>query len=462
MRSLCALPQRLLLLALLLLALLVAAKGSGAPAEDDPGQVVGEFLLLLLGSDEGKREALDFVDDRWQENFTPFLLEVLTFNRDQAFGLELVELLQRRTGQSFGLDLKQWQRWLWNQPPRIHPQYSEFKRALYGLIDPRFEDYFSVTGTARIRLDEVLWGGVEQDGIPPLRNPQMIQAGEAAYLADSDIVFGLEVNGDLRAYPRRILAWHEMFTDHIGGVPVVGVYCTLCGTMILYNTRYEGVVHALGTSGFLYRSNKLMYDKASSSLWNTLWGTPVIGPLAGRDISLERMSVVTTTWGEWRRRHPSTSVLSLETGHLRDYAEGAAYREYFATDELMFPVPKLDDRLNNKDEILGLVFPLYPSQPLAISAEFLARHPLYHDAVGDLHFVVLTDKSGANRVYASQDVTFTEWDGGPTIGDSQGSTWRLQEAQLSTADGRVLPRLPAHRAFWFGWYSAYNHTRLVN
>ena len=197
----------------------------------------------------------------------------------------------------------------------------------------------------------------------------MIPAGEAEYLRDSNVVFGLEVEGDARAYPKRILAWHEMFVDEVGGVPVAGVYCTLCGSMILYETVHDGVAYELGTSGFLYRSNKLMYDRATQSLWNTIWGRPVIGPLADRAIELKRRSVVTTTWGEWKRRHPETTVLSLETGHRRDYSEGAAYREYFATDELMFNVPQLDRRLRNKDEVLALVFSEYPDQPLGSVSE---------------------------------------------------------------------------------------------
>jgi hypothetical protein len=253
-----------------------------------------------------------------------------------------------------------------------------------------------------------------------------------------------------------------MFVDTVGGTPVVGVYCTLCGTMILYNTEVDGVEHALGTSGFLFRSNKLMYDRATQSLWNTLWGEPVIGPLAKRGIVLERMSAVTTTWGEWRRRHPGSLVLSLDTGHPRDYSEGAAYRDYFATDELMFQVPRLDKRLNNKDEVLGLVFPQYPAQPLAISADYLARHPLYQGRVGEMRFVVLTDPSGANRVYQAGEVDFVAWDGNRTVSDETGRRWRLEEERLSSGDGRELYRLPAQRAFWFGWFSAYSHTRLVH
>jgi hypothetical protein len=445
-----------------LLLLLLLSPGTHAQGTIDNRDVVGEFLLLLLGSEEGKRQALDYVDEHWQPGFTPMLLEVLTFNSDMAFAPALVELLEDKTGRSFGFNIAQWQQWLWNQKPAFHPAYPEFKSALYGLIDVNFEAYFGADRYAAIRLDEVIWGGVEQDGIPPLRNPKMIAAAEGDYLADDNIVFGLEVNGDARAYPRRILGWHEMFVDEVGGIPVAGVYCTLCGTMILYQTRADGVNHELGTSGFLYRSNKLMYDRATQSLWNTLWGKPVVGPLAKQGIKLPRLSVVTTTWGEWRRRHPESLVLSLATGHTRDYAEGAAYREYFATDELMFQVPDLDDRLNNKDEVLGLVFPQYPDQPLAISAHYLAKHPLYHDRIGELEFAVLTDVSGANRVYETRGLKFTDWDGDTSLRDAQGTAWTLDESQLTAGDGRVLYRLPAQRAFWFGWYSAYSHTRLVN
>jgi hypothetical protein len=103
------------------------------------------------------------------------------------------------------------------------------------------------------------------------------------------------------------------------------VYCTLCGAMIRYDTSVDGVQHELGTSGFLYRSNKLMYDQATKSLWSTLSGTPVVGALVGQGIELRSLYVVTTTWKEWKKRHPNTTVLSLDTGHARDYREGAAY-----------------------------------------------------------------------------------------------------------------------------------------
>ena len=332
---------------------------------------------------------------------------------------------------------------------------------LYKSIDSKFEHYFlHQTNTAKIRLDEVRWGGVAQDGIPPLRNPAMLPASEASYLEEDNIVFGVSINGDHRAYPKRILAWHEMFVDEIGGESIAGVYCTLCGTVIAYNTKYAGTNHELGTSGFLYRSNKLMYDQATQSLWSTIEGKPVIGPLADSDIELASHSVVTTTWGNWKKLHPDTKVLSLQTGYQRDYREGVAYKDYFSTDRLMFTVPKQDNRLLNKEEVLIVRVDGYQKDPLAISARFLMDHKVYHDKIGETEFVVLTNGSGANRVYETKENRFTEIVG-QSIKDRNGEIWTIKEDKLIAPDGKELNRLPYHRIFWFAWFSAYENTRLV-
>ena len=156
----------------------------------------------------------------------------------------------------------------------------------------------------------------------------------------------------------------------------------------MYQTEVNGQHHELGTSGFLYRSNKLMYDHATQSMWSTLQGTPVVGPLVKEDIQLVRQPVVTTTWAEWKERHPETTVLSLDTGHERDYGEGVAYQEYFANDRLMFSVPNNDTRLRNKDEVVGL---RSGEEQLAISANYLAETPIYQDSIDGQTLEVLTD-----------------------------------------------------------------------
>ena len=439
--------------------LLVAAAPLRAEVTD---RGVGRAFLTLIAGEEGDMvDAMDLIESTWEPSYLSMALEVTRLIRNPAVSATLLRLIETKAGGEHGYDLGAWQRAMWNAPEARHPRYAAFKGALYGFLDPRFSAYFDEVGEPLIRLDEIVWGGVRQDGIPPLRNPAMLAADDIGYLEDDHIVFGISVNGDARAYPKRILGWHEMFVDVVGGVPVAGVYCTLCGTVILYHTEFDGMNHVLGTSGFLYRSNKLMYDQATQSLWSTMRGTPVVGPLVGKGIVLDRGSVVTTTWGEWRRRHPGTKVLTLDTGHSRDYSEGAAYREYFATDDLMFQIPVLDTRLKNKDEVFTVLLGAHPDRPLAISADFLAANPVHHDAIEDTALVVLTDPTGANRAYASEDVTFTGYDGDQSAEDSSGAIWTMDEHALAAADGRVLHRIPAQRAFWFGWFSAFPHTRLV-
>lgn len=421
-----------------------------------------DFLALTMS--EGASE-FAAIRSSWQPSYLPMMIETMRlrgWDRGDVVSDAIVELLQEQTGQDFGRDFGAWWRYVWSSEPVVTDDYASFKSAIYGRLDGAFRGYFDPERTSRIRLDEVVWGGVGQDGIPPLRQPTMVDAKRAAYLDDSNVVFGLEINGDARAYPKRILAWHEMFVDKVGGVDVAGVYCTLCGTVILYETTVDGVAHALGTSGFLYRSNKLMYDKATQSLWNTIWGEPVIGPLADAEppIRLPRRAVVTTTWGEWKRRHPGTTVLSLETGYERNYDEGEAYRDYFATDELMFTVPDLDTRLPNKHEILGIVLP-DGSDPAAFDTEFLRTNPIHHDRMGDARIVILTDRSGANRAYEIGELTVERYDGDATAQDAAGRTWTVTEDGLRAADGAVLDRVAAQRAFWFGWRAAFEQTRLV-
>jgi len=456
-------------LLIVVMALLIGATTLASSAQTEQQKnirkVVNDaFLTLIYTSNPGAIDrAFTTIEHNWQPASIPPLLDIMSVYQNSHVILKTIELLTIKTGKDFGRNNNDWFFWLWNQPEELRSDYGNFKADLYGQIDPHFEIYFrGRQSTALIRLDEVRWGGVVQDGIPPLHNPQMIPAGRANYLQDDNIIFGLEINGDARAYPKRILAWHEMFTDTIGGVDIAGVYCTLCGTVIPYKTNVDGVDYKIGTSGFLYRSNKLMYDQATQSLWSTVRGEPVIGPLVDKGIVLEHVSIVTTTWAEWKRRHPDTTVLSLDTGHQRDYGEGVAYKRYFASDQLMFNTPFQNNQLRNKQEVLALRFPASPQEQLAIDSEFLNKNPLYIDKIGAQKLLVLTDTSGANRVYDPQNIEFISYDRDSTLTDSNGATWKLSEDKLTSSDRDIsLYRLPSRNAFWFGWHAAFPDTRLI-
>ena len=127
----------------------------------------------------------------------------------------------------------------------------------------------------------------------------------------------------------------------------------------------------------------------------------------------------------------------------------------------MFNVPKRDERLPNKAEVLALRLPQAPREALAIAADFLAIHPVYHTRVGSVNMVVFTDASGANRVYESREAMFASWDHAMSARDIQGKVWQVEESRLAGPNGETLKRLPAHRAFWFGWHAAFPDTRLV-
>ncbi len=390
-----------------LISLADAATANNKPIVPQKSAVKHDFLPLgvftdVISNDEPKAlAALKRIEENWDDSSAAMLIEMV-YQIPNGRALEkIIALLEKATARAFDGDVNPWYTWLWSTERAVHPDYAEFKATLMSPIDPRFREYFEGHPKTTIRLDEVRWGGVRRDGIPPLKIPKMISTREATWLEDDNVVFGIVINGDVRAYPKRILAWHEMFKDRIGGLELPGVYCTLCGALVLYDVTVNGVQHELGTSGFLYRSNKLMYDHATKSMWSTLTGKPVIGPLVGKGIELKSLYVVTTTWKEWRTRHPDTQVLSLDTGYQRDYGEGVAYHDYFATDRLMFIVPRRDERLANKAEVLAL---RQPDETLAIAADFLAAHPVYQVRMGKLNMVVLTDTSGANRVYESKEL----------------------------------------------------------
>ncbi|MDH7445933.1 DUF3179 domain-containing protein [Aquimarina sp. 2201CG14-23] len=424
-----------------------------------------EYFLdfFRTANPEVHKNALTHIKTNWSESSEVLAIETLYFLQNANNSLKILNLLQKKTKKYYHLDFNAWYEYIWNKNYTYTDDYYTFKALLHQSIDQRFNKYFlNRQNQSDIRLDEVRWGGVLQDGIPPLRNPKMIQASSAQYLKDSDIVFGIAINGDIRAYPKRILAWHEMFTDIVGDIPVAGVYCTLCGTVILYKTQKDGVQYKLGTSGFLYRSNKLMYDQKTQSLWNTLWGKPVIGPLVGKGIELEYLSVVTTTWGNWKKLHPETTVLSLFTGHNRDYGEGVAYKDYFATDKLMFSVPKKDTKLKNKQEILAIRLPSETDENIAISSKFLNKNNIYRNQINTRNFTVFTDKSGAHRVYFTLEIEFSSYNKESEAIDAKGNTWVLYEDELkNNITGKVLKRLPTHNAFWFGYKAAFPEVKLI-
>lgn len=215
--------------------------------------------------------------------------------------------------------------------------------------DPTAYNGFDVSA-ATIPLSAIERGGPPKDGIPAIDHPTFVAAAQAG-LREEDRVLGLERHGIARAYPVRILNWHEVVNDRLGAEFISITYCPLCGTGMAFDARVGGRPTTFGVSGLLYNSDVLLYDRATQSLWSQIRQASVAGPMRGS--RLAPVPLAHTTWADWRARHPDTQVLSTDTGYARDY-DRDPYAGYAKIERLMFDVEHHDARFPLKEWVLGL------------------------------------------------------------------------------------------------------------
>jgi hypothetical protein len=241
------------------------------------------------------------------------------------------------------------------------------RRSLLWLL-PRLVVFAAACGTARaapprelngfdlgasiVPTEEILRGGPPRDGIPALDSPATVGV-DAASWRDDEMVVGVEWPGGARAYPLAILVWHELVNDTVGGRPILVSYCPLCGTAMVFDRRVDGAERRFGVSGLLYRSDLLMFDRETESLWSQISAESVTGPSVKRRLTLLRSKM--RPWGEWKRAHPETTVLSKNTGHRRSYGR-SPYGGYDTSKRLLFPAPA-DPRYHPKMRTVGLRLP---------------------------------------------------------------------------------------------------------
>ena len=252
---------------------------------------------------------------------------------------------------------------------------------------------FDVRG-ASVDPQRIEHGGPGRDGIPALTDPAVIPAGEAAFLRDDDIVIGLFVADQSRAYPLKILNWHEVVNDRLGGQAVAVTYCPLCGSGIAYAATLDGQRLDFGVSGLLYQDNLLLYDRATKSLWSQFMGQAVSG--ARRGARLESVPVEHASWRAWRTRHPQTSVLALPHGSRRDY-DLDPYRDYRLAGRFATGLGPRGSMAPN-GWVIGLV---QGGQAKAWPLEALARRSpsgTLHDSLGGLALSIEYDAAAATAV----------------------------------------------------------------
>lgn len=310
------------------------------------------------------------------------------------------------------------------------PDYLNYKRQLFATVLPAWGQLFT---EGDIDWRHVSWGGVRIDDrefgktdedcncIPAADNPKVTNAKDATWLDDDDVVFGIEVNGEYRAYPRQIMEVREMVNDTLGGRHLGIPYCTLCGAAQAWFTDDvpQGVERpVLRTSGLLIRSNKVMFDLNTMSVLDTFRGNAVTGPLAKRGLQLKQAAVVTTTWGEWKRTHPDTTVLVEKLALGRDFD----FRNGRDANGPIFPIGDADPRLAVHEDVLGII--TKSGTPWAF------------------HVPSLIKVLDAGEAVTVEDVTIVLDAGGVRAVNNEGES------------------LGTHQAFWFAWSQFYPDTKL--
>jgi len=204
---------------------------------------------------------------------------------------------------------------------------------------------------SKIPIELIKQGGPPKDGIPALTRPKLISANEARYLKANDKVIGVSMQGEHRAYPIKLLNYHEIVNDQIGSTAIVVSYCLLCGSALVFSSIFNSQKLEFGVSGLLYNSDVLMYDKQTNSLWSQLMLEAISGTMKGQ--KLRFIASEQTTWGSWKNQHPKSKVLSNKTGFTRDYNKNP-YQGYANVPTLYFPVTAESYVIPAKEQVLGV------------------------------------------------------------------------------------------------------------
>ena len=256
-----------------------------------------------------------------------------------------------------------------------------------------------------VPLDEIETK-LDPDGIPSIDNPMFVPVGTADFLKDNDPGIAVSMNGIDRFYPFQILVWHEIVNDIFGDQRVLVTYCPLCLSGIVFDPLVDGEAVEFGTSGKLWQSNLVMYDRKTNSYWSQVLGEAIVGPMTGAKLEIlpsDRME-----FGDWKKSFPYGEVLSKKTGAVRFYGHDP-YGDYYTSNTYFIAdVSNYDNRLENKEYILGLVVngrakAYVPSQIKKlgeIEDEFEGRIIVakYHNKLGVVRLYIRDKEEGLERI----------------------------------------------------------------
>jgi hypothetical protein len=330
-----------------------------------------------------------------------------------------------------------------------------------------------------VPYEEILSGGPPKDGIPAIDSPQYVSVLEAdVWLAPAEPVVLVQVGEEARAYPIQILIWHELVNDTLGGLPILVSFCPLCNTAIAFERTFDGQVLDFGTTGRLRYSNLIMYDRQTESWWQQATGDAIAGEFTGGQLSFYPAAMI--AWEEFRDNFPDGTVLSRETGFVRDYGRNP----YTGYDDIENP-PFLYDGPSTPGQLPPLARVLtvdLNGEAVAYPYDLLEQEIVINDTVGGESIVVIWTAGTASaldnpaiaegrdvgsavaysRRLSDRTLTFSAFDGVLTDLES-GSRWDLLgQAVEGPLEGQSLTPVVAINHFWFSWAAFRPETRIYS
>jgi hypothetical protein len=327
------------------------------------------------------------------------------------------------------------------------------------------------TSKALVPLDEIISGGPPPDGIPAIDRPVFVTPAAAdAWLGAKEPVIAVELGGDARAYPLQILMWHEIVNDTVGGRALTVTFCPLCNSALVFDRHVDGTTLDFGTSGKLYRSDLVMYDRQTHSLWAQMEGRAIVGTKAGTRLRV--VPATTIAYEEWKVTHPAGKVLSRETGHQRPYGANPYAGYDGPTVRPFLFAGRPDPRRPPKERVVGVTL---GNEARAYPWALLEKRGVLHDRIGDEPLVIFYRPGALSALDAAQiaqsravgaTAVFSPVVEGRTLtfeaaGDGfrdreTGSRWNLLgHAVQGPLAGKRLRAIPHVDAFWFAWAAFY-------
>lgn len=314
-------------------------------------------------------------------------------------------------------------------------------------------------------------GGVGKDGIPSIQNPKKVNASKADYLNDDDLVIIGNVEGAVRAYPHKILDWHEIINDSLNGRYISMNYCPLTGTGLLWNRVIEGKITTFGVSGLLYNSNLIPYDRETNSNWSQMEILCVNGTRKGLEPDLFR--IIETTWETAKQWYPEIEVISDNTGFARSYeyypylnAAGQDYREF---NDVLFPVEREDCTRHNKERLYGIIEG--ESVTLYSFSNFERGFDMLQQSINGVPYLIIGDAeknfmTAFKRMDLGQNPIDFEIvaDEEPVVmRDENGNGYSVFGEILEGPNkGNSLEQAKGYMGYWFSWVAVFPELNVVD